>query len=725
MQLKKTLQALYVLIIAVMAMGTVVGKYAGQADAADHVFGSWWFCLLWAVGLAVAVAYFVRQKVRRPVLVVLHLSFAVILLGAFLTHVTARRGMIHLRQGQWVASYITKDGAEKPLPFTIRLDKFSISYHAGNTAAMDYTSEVTLNDDGNETHCRISMNKIYDNYGIRLYQSSFDDDLKGSYLSVNADPFGIPVTYLGYALLFIGLIGMLIDRQGTFRRLLKSDLMARPTVALLLLMSAFSSLKAQPALPKATAEAFGKAFIVYNGRICPVETFAIDFTKKLYGKAHYKDFTPCQVLTGFMFWRNEWLQEPVLRLKGSELRTRFQLDEYVAPMRLFGQQGYILGPYLQDAQENQDAFARQVLDIDDKMALLMDLAQGRTLKMFPYAQRNGRVDWFAPADRLPRSIPKAQQQYVRSIIGLAGELAVQGKIDMLNDLFQRLRKYQYRFGGSTVPSQTKVWAEKVYNHVPFATLLFIFNLTLGLVSIGFLTRRKGYACFAWLMALSWSVLTFTLALRWIISGTVPIGNGYETMLFLAWLVMLLSMPIMRRIRLMTTFGLLMSGFMLLVSHIGQMDPAITPRMPVLNSPLLSLHVSIIMIAYALFSLTFVSAVAYFLTARSQRPQVAKVNAQLTGLSQLFLYPAVTTLGLGIFIGAVWANISWGTYWSWDPKETWALITFMVYAVPLHAQSLPALRRPMGYHLYTLLAFLSIIMTYFGVNYVLGGMHSYA
>lgn len=182
---------------------------------------------------------------------------------------------------------------------------------------------------------------------------------------------------------------------------------------------------------------------------------------------------------------------------------------------------------------------------------------------------------------------------------------------------------------------------------------------------------------------------------------------------------------MLTLQLMTTFGLLMSGFMLLVSHLGEMDPSITPRMPVLNSSLLSIHVSIIMISYALLSLTFISAIAYFLTCNSKRESVMAANRQLTILSQIFLYPAITTLGLGIFIGAIWANISWGSYWGWDPKETWALITFMIYAIPLHTKSFSALGKPKNYHLFMLLSFFSILMTYFGVNYILGGMHSYA
>ena len=667
------------------------------------------------------IVYFIRRKIRRPIIVTLHLSFVIILLGALLTHLTAHRGMIHLRQGKTTQTYITKEGNKAELPFGILLNKFNVTYHEGNMAAMDYASHITIIHNRKQEQYQVSMNNIYSGYGTRLYQSSYDEDLKGSYLSVNSDPYGIPMTYTGYSLLFFALIAMLVDSKGKFRRLLRKE-----TMVLLMLIAGYVSVQAQPSLPRQTADEFGKILIVYNGRICPVETYAIDFTKKLYGKKNYKDFTPCQVLTGFMFWGEEWMKEPILRLKGSELRSKLNMNEYIAPINLFGKQGYILGPYLQDAQgQENDNVSKQLLDTDDKMMLLMNLTQAKSLKIFPYMEKNESVDWFSPNDKFPASMPKAQQQYIRSILPLAAQLAKQGKTDMVNELIQKLRKYQYRYGGNTIPSNNAIRAENIYNKYPFTTLLFIFNLTAGLLSILFFTKKRRYKLFTWLMALSWIFLTFTMALRWMINGTIPLANGYETMLLLSWIIMLVAVLTTRKMQLMTTFGLLMSGFMLLVSHLGEMDPSITPRMPVLNSPLLSIHVSIIMISYALLSLTFICAIAYFCTYNSKREGIKSVNRQLTSLSQIFLYPAITTLGLGIFIGAIWANISWGNYWGWDPKETWALITFMIYAIPIHSDSFSSLRNPKRYHLFMLLSFLSILMTYFGVNYILGGMHSYA
>jgi cytochrome c-type biogenesis protein CcsB len=275
-------------------------------------------------------------------------------------------------------------------------------------------------------------------------------------------------------------------------------------------------------------------------------------------------------------------------------------------------------------------------------------------------------------------------------------------------------------------------------------------LTLGFASFLLLLFLTGRQSARWIyrgqraaLLVCWLALTAGLALRWVVTGHVPMANGYETMLFLAWVVMLLAMVASRRFRIMLTFGLLLAGFFLLASHISQMDPKITHLMPVLNSPLLTLHVSIIMMAYALLALTFVSSLTALLMPlcirRRNRQQANRLSEQMQLLSQLMLYPALACLGFGIFIGAIWANVSWGTYWSWDPKETWALITFMVYAVPAHRSLFTphatrltphsTLHTPhstlLAYHVYMVLAFLTILMTYFGVNYFLGGMHSYA
>ena len=349
----------------------------------------------------------------------------------------------------------------------------------------------------------------------------------------------------------------------------------------------------------------------------------------------------------------------------------------------------------------------------DKQALISQIHEGTPLKLFPYNDK-GTITWYAPTSSLPETMDPEHQKYMRDVFTrLNGEIQA-GRYDVANQYLDKLLQYQLTFGERSLPSSMRIDAERLYNRIPFATILFMVCLTLGFVMFFvdiFRPQWQRSRIPLVLMALCFVALSVCMALRWIVTGTIPMSNGYETMLTLAWLIMLLSMLIRGRFPIMLTFGFLLAGFFLLVSHISQMDPQMTHLMPVLNSPLLTIHVSVIMMAYALLSLTFISSLTALI--------MPKKREEMHLLSQLMLFPALTFMGYGIFIGAIWANVSWGTYWSWDPKETWALITFMIYAAPAHRQL------KINYHVYMVLAFLTILMTYFGVNYFLGGMHSYA
>ena len=368
----------------------------------------------------------------------------------------------------------------------------------------------------------------------------------------------------------------------------------------------------------------------------------------------------------------------------------------------------------------------------------MELREGISLKVLPYTFtknvkatkdhpfiKSGTTTWFAPVDKLPLAVEHQHALYIKNVFSLLYGDVQKGNMDRVNIFFDKMLKYQEVSSGSSLPSKIQYQAERINNDFPFATILFMVNLTLGFIALFYtiyrMTKNRQLKALditlPILLCISFLALTFGLALRWIISGNVPLSNGYESMLSVAWLVLLISIFMQFRIRIVMVFGFMLSGFFLLVSHINQMDPAIGQMMPVLNSPLLSIHVSIIMMSYALLSLTFICGIMG-ICMRSH-------GDELRDLSRLFLYPALTTMGFGIFIGAIWANVSWGNYWSWDSKETWALITFMIYAVVVHTQSLPVFRKPLVYHIYITLAFLSIAMTYFGVNYFLTGMHSYA
>lgn len=752
---KKIIFILYILVLVCMAAATIVEKSQGTDYAHAHYYGAWWFILIWAVLAALGAFYIIKRKVKCASTLALHLSFIIILAGALLTHISAKRGMIHLRIGQPTDTYMAQDEEqgmkEEKLPFSLCLQKFEAKMHDGTNAVADYSSKFTVIDGDDKSEGEVSMNNIYSHRSYRLYQSSYDEDGKGSVLAINADPYGIPVTYTGYALLFISLVWMLFDPKGGYRKLLKSPLLKKGALmtALILSMGNIQTLHAEPAtgnlqnavLPKETAEKFGELHILYNDRICPVQTFALDFCKKIYGARSYQGLTAEQVLSGWVFYGNTWANEPFIKIKSGEMKTAMNLPDYASLNTFFNREmgGYTIGQYVQEYYNGQqDKFHQQAADIDGKIQIIMELREGISLKVLPYtftknvkATKNhpfikaGTTTWFSPVDKLPQAVEHQHALYIRNVFSLLNGDVKAGNTSRVNEFFIKMKKYQEVSSGNSLPTNTQYKAERINNAFPFATILFMANLTLGFIALFYtiyrMTKKREIKALnialPILLGVSLLALTFGLALRWIISGNVPMSNGYESMLTVAWLVMLISILMQLRIRIVMVFGFLISGFFLLVSHINQMDPAIGQMMPVLNSPLLSIHVSIIMMSYALLSLTFICGIMG-ICLRSH-------SEELQALSRIFLYPALTTMGFGIFIGAIWANVSWGNYWSWDSKETWALITFMIYAVVVHTQSLPVFRKPLVYHIYITLAFLSIAMTYFGVNYFLTGMHSYA
>ena len=752
---KKIIFILYILVLVCMAAATIVEKSQGTDYAHAHYYGAWWFILIWAVLAALGAFYIIKRKVKCASTLALHLSFIIILAGALLTHISAKRGMIHLRIGQPTDTYMAQDEEqgmkEEKLPFSLCLQKFEAKMHDGTNAVADYSSKFTVIDGDDKSEGEVSMNNIYSHRSYRLYQSSYDEDGKGSVLAINADPYGIPVTYTGYALLFISLVWMLFDPKGGYRKLLKSPLLKKGALmtALILSMGNIQTLHAESAtgnlqnavLPKETAEKFGELHILYNDRICPVQTFALDFCKKIYGARSYQGFTAEQVLSGWVFYGNTWANEPFIKIKSGEMKIAMNLPDYASLNTFFNREmgGYTIGQYVQEYYNGQqDKFHQQAADIDGKIQIIMELREGISLKVLPYTFtknvkatkdhsfiKAGTTTWFSPVDKLPQAVEHQHALYIRNVFSLLNGDVKAGNTSRVNEFFVKMKKYQEVSSGNSLPTATQYKAERINNAFPFATILFMANLTLGFIALFYtiyrMTKKKEIKvlniALPILLGVSFLALTFGLALRWIISGNIPMSNGYESMLTVAWFVMLISILMQLRIRIVMVFGFLISGFFLLVSHINQMDPAIGQMMPVLNSPLLSIHVSIIMMSYALLSLTFICGIMG-ICLRSH-------GEELQALSRIFLYPALTTMGFGIFIGAIWANVSWGNYWSWDSKETWALITFMIYAVVVHTQSLPVFRKPLVYHIYITLAFLSIAMTYFGVNYFLTGMHSYA
>lgn len=738
----------YIALIVAMAVATFIGQ--GETDSislqTEAVYGTWWFVVLWAILAVSGIAYFVHRRVRRIGTVLLHFAFVVILAGALVTHLTARRGIVHLRAGEVISNYMQAVSGGQTiaeLPFSLKLNRFAVENHSGTSTASDYVSEFTIIDGDSRTEAKVSMNHVFTYRGTRFYQTSYDDDMQGSSLTLNHDPWGIGITYTGYALLLIGMLWMLLDAHGPFRSILRSPQLRKGALVVALMAGLGSTASAATTLPQESARKIAKLNVLYNGRICPLQTFALDFTKKIHGSTGINGLSPEQVLLSWVFWGDEWDNEPVIKVKNAAMRDRYNLPKMASLHQFFDRNrgGYILGDALDEYRHgNADAFHKAVADIDGKLQLIMQLRRGEPLRMFP-VDAGGSCQWYGPADSIPASASEQSREMVGQCFAVLNGLVHEGDYAKFNDMVSRLRDYQAQSGGSTLPSYARVKSELIYNLFPFTTVLFVFNLVMGFVAFGIglwhMLKRGGTddrsgrlqrVALTVAMIASLGTLSFVEALRWIISGTVPMSNGYETMLLVAWLVQVCALVACRRFRIMLAFGFLLSGFFLLVSHLSEMDPVITPLMPVLSSPLLSVHVSVIMASFALLSLTFICGITALVVYGAGRYGNRDVDEQLASLqllSRLLLYPALVALSAGIFIGAVWANVSWGQYWGWDPKETWALITLMVYAVPAHPASLPRLQRPLVYHIYVAVAFAVIVMTYFGVNYFLTGMHSYA
>ena len=559
--IKKALLTLYVLLIVVMAAATVVEHYSNTLFVSEHIYGAWWFTLLWALLAAGGITYIVKRHVRKWNILLLHLSLLIILLGALLTHLTSFSGTLHLRQGKAVDSYremmSTTETKSQPLPFVVRLDRFDVVNHPGTTAASDYITRFSIADGKTITHAQVSMNKIFVYHGVRFYQASYDTDNLGSILSVSSDRWGIPTTYTGYGLLFFSLFWLLIDPKGTFRRSIRQLSHSGGTVneskentsqarrssiltkTILLLLAVPVTGHAQTSVPRETADRFGKLLIEYNDRICPVETYALDFVQKIHGNRSYKDYTAEQVLLGWTFYPEDWSGEPFIRIKSSEMRRQLGIGKYASVNAFFRDGEYILGQPAYDYAHstNKDAFHKACADIDSKLQMMMTLRQGTPFTLYPYTFSHHRTLWFSPFERFPKELPRKDAGFIGRTFATLFVVARRGDFATVNSTLDAIAKYQQHNGGNSLPSKSRLTAEKIYNRLPYTTILFMFNLTLGLVTIVCMARRftKATLPLRVLLLLSFLLLTFVLALRWIIAGTIPLGNGYETTLAVAWM----------------------------------------------------------------------------------------------------------------------------------------------------------------------------------------------
>jgi ABC-type transport system involved in cytochrome c biogenesis permease subunit len=702
-----------VLMIVVLMGATIIEPFYGTQFTHDYIYTSPWAIGGWTLLVVFAACHLLhRRRAMGYATQMLHAAFVVILVGAATSHFTSKHGSLHLRKGADMVESFTDDaGNPSTLPFGVSLREFAVRYYPGTNSPMDFVSSLNFS---NRDTATVSMNRIHERAGYRFYQSSYDADMQGTTLSVAYDPYGIGITYVGYFLMALSMVLFFFQKRSMLRSLRWG------TLVLLLSLPAWGSARAATELPTtvspAVAESMGDLYIQYNGRICPLETFAREFVLKIYGKPTYRGLSPVQVTAGWLFYYDRWKSEPMILIKDKEIRQLLGIQgDYACLQDFFSTAGFQL-----EGRQDRGAAAA-----NEKFTLISTVATGTALQIYPVDNK----DWYSPSDNLPTSLPEDRWIFIRKSLNLAAQNLYEGHNEETIHLFRQIKKYQQKtVGQENLPSDLQFRAEKLYNVLPLTKVPAMVLLTVGillyLLSIRALLTRPA----AWLLPTAVTFATVALAyvtllivLRYIICGHIPLAGGFEVMQFMAWCALVLVLAAAKKIgHFGIAAGILVAGFSMLVAGIGESNPAITALTPVLNSPLLCAHVTIIMFAYAMLMFLFLNG----LTALFLHKKETLVKT-LRNISTIMLYPALFLLSIGIFIGAIWANQSWGTYWSWDPKETWALITMMVYAIALHCGSLPVFRRPMVFHVYMVVAFLTVLMTYFGVNFLLGGMHSYA
>ena len=446
-------------------------------------------------------------------------------------------------------------------------------------------------------------------------------------------------------------------------------------------------------VPKDIAQKFGKIQIYYGDRICPLETFAQDFTVNLYGKTTYKSLSSNQVLCGWLFYHKNWKNEPIIKTK------------------------------------------------NEKIQLLFMFQTRALLKVFPINDQEKTV-WHSPDSELIEHLSENERLLIRHYFDLLLDYATEKNWSAMSTTLEQLIVFQQKSGNCGLLSPQKMQAEHIYNKVNTAKTASYANLFIGIIALIYFSRKNWknsnssnlhfrvihFLLSSYILASGLFILLL-LCLRGYISGHIPLSNGFETMQFLACCILFLAFFFRRKSFLLLPFGCVFSGLVLFVSiMVG--NTQITQLQPILLSPLLSIHVSLIMIAYTLFGfITFNSLVSFFYVFLKKIKKSQKTDEKILKLyiiSWIFLYPAVFLLTSGIIVGSIWAEISWGRYWGWDAKETWALITLIIYALPLfYSTLLHHFDKPIFFHFYMLLASLSVLMTSFGVNYLLVGLHSYA
>ncbi len=653
------------------------------------------------------------------------------------------------------------------LPFALKLNRFELSRYPGSMSPSSYASEVTLIDKEQNMNepFKIYMNHILDHRGYRFFQSSYDQDEKGTVLSVNNDP-GTLITYIGYLMLAVGLFGSLLMPNGRFAKLsnkAKKLASSRAVAAFLALAFAFSYtssyadevnplIKTVKSFDKTHAALFGELIVQdSDGRMKPLDTLSTEIVNKISRSNSILGLDANQIILGMMIRPDAWREIKMISTSNKEVNKFLGLPEdtkYASFSEFFqspaDMQGYKLAQYAEEssrkAPKDRNQFDKAVLSVDERVNVAFMVYTGSIIKIWP-KPNDVNQKWVDTIEALQtfdqESAGKVKDAAVIYFSSIDDAIKT-GNWTKANAALDGVKSFQKFYGAAVYPDKNKIRLEILYNHSNIFELLWPLYFLIGFVLLSFsfvkilkpsfnlkiMSKSAMFLLIAFFIA-----HTLGLAVRWYISGHAPWSNGFESMVYIAWATVLAGFIFSRHSPITLASTSILAGLILFVAHLSWMDPKVTNLVPVLQSYWLDIHVSMITASYGFLGLGallgFITVLLFALRNSKNAERINSSILELNAINEMSLLIGLAMLTVGNFLGGVWANESWGRYWGWDPKETWALVTILVYAVVVHIRFIKALYTPFSYSVISLLAFTSVLMTYFGVNYYLAGMHSYA
>lgn len=645
----------------------------------------------------------------------------------------------------------------RELPFSIYLRDFQLERYPGSNSPSSYASEITLKDPASsvEKPFRIFMNNILKYNGYRFFQSSFDQDEKGTVLSVNQDYWGTLISYLGYFLMALGMIFTIFSPASRFQKLIRlsSKLQEMRKAGKTFLLFAFISIMSCAAnstfatVTKAQhIRSFGRLLVQdHEGRIEPVNTLASDLLRKISKTDNWEGLSPVEFLVEMSANPDKWKNIPLIKVASPELQKTLGVSgDFASFAQLFDQAGnYRLNDLVQQAynkkQTARNKYDKEIINVDERINICYQIFKGDFLKIFP-VPNDERKTWVTQSS-LPPTMNKTEADFAGNILKLYfdeyNNAVLSGNWSKPEEYLGNIKKFQTTYGASIIPSSSKISLEIFYNQFNiFGKLAKIFAaLGFVLLVFHFMLIFKPTASYSKLIKAGTAIVfaafllyTAGLMIRWYIAGHAPWSNGYETMIYVGWATILSGFIFARRSPISLAVTTILTSIILFVAGMSWMNPEITNLVPVLKSYWLVVHVAIITASYGFLAMGALLGMLNLVLMILRNPKNEK-NIRFTILEVSYIIEMALMIGLlmltiGAFIGGVWANESWGRYWGWDPKETWALVTVLVYTIILHLRKVPGLKSILSLSSLALVGLSSVLMTFFGVNYYLSGMHSY-